>query len=464
MKTNEKAPAEGQGFHRTLGLLPATAMNMTQMCGIGPFITIPLIVAAMGGPQAIVGWVAGAILVMADGLVWAELGAALPGAGGTYLYLREAFGPRTGKLMPFLFIWTAMLFIPLTMSTGVIGLVEYLGYFLPDNIGWLAQHLIGLGITGLVVILLYRRMESIRWITTGLWIVMLAALLLVIAACFSHFNVDYAFRYPEGAWSGGRFFTGLGAALIIAAYDYMGYNTSAYMGDELRDPGRVMPRSILFSIVAMMLLYLALQIGVLGVLPWQQVANATSVGSLVVETSWGTTAAGIVTALIVIAAFASVFTGLLGGSRVPYYAARDKVFFPVFARMHRRHGFPHVALLVMGAITAAATFFNLEEIINMLVAAVVIVQSLAQIAALIVLRRNRPDMPRPYRQWLYPLPCIIAAIGWIYLYFAASALSLVLSGVWIVAGVFAFLAWARFNNAWPFGASEAAAPPARDAQ
>ncbi len=114
--------ADEPHFARALGLRGAVAVNMTQMCGIGPFVTIPLMVATMGGPQAIIGWVIGALLAMADGLVWAELGAAMPGSGGTYLYLREAFQYRSGRLMPFLFIWTAIVSIPLVLSTGVIGL------------------------------------------------------------------------------------------------------------------------------------------------------------------------------------------------------------------------------------------------------------------------------------------------------------------------------------------------------
>src|SRR3954466_4421136 len=115
---------------RGISLWSATALNMIDMIGVGPFVTIPLVVAAMGGPQAMLGWIVGAILVMADGLIWAELGAAMPGAGGTYLYFREAFQYRTGKLMPFIFVWTAMLFIPLIMSTGIIGLMKYFGYFI----------------------------------------------------------------------------------------------------------------------------------------------------------------------------------------------------------------------------------------------------------------------------------------------------------------------------------------------
>lgn len=444
--------AGGRSFRRSLGLLPATAVNMTQMCGIGPFITIPVMVATMGGPQAVFGWIVGAILAMADGLVWAELGAAMPGAGGTYIYLREAFQYRTGKLMPFLFIWTVLLIIPLTMSTGIIGLIEYLGFFFP-HLGWLASHLTGLAATALVVLLLYRRIESIGIITTALWVIMLVTVAAVIAASFSDFNAGWAFTYPPGAF-GGQFVMGLGAGLIIGIYDYMGYFTTAYMGDELRDPGRVMPRSIIISIIAMMIIYLALNIGVLGVLPWETVASAKSIASVVVEHAWGTAAAGVVTVLIIVTAFASVFAGLLGGSRVPYQAAHDKVFFAPFGRLHPRFGFPHVALLGMGIVTAIGTFFDLTEVINMLVAATVLVQALAQIAALVVLRRRQPRLERPYRQWLYPLPCIVALVGWVYVYVSGTWLSLALSGAWIVAGLIAFFIWARVNRAWPFAAPE----------
>src|SRR5881409_3009321 len=132
-------------LRRRIGVLQATAINMSQMCGIGPFITIPAMVVAFGGPQAMMGWVFGALLALCDGLVWAELGAAMPGSGGTYVYLREAFQYRTGRLMPFLFVWTAMLFIPLIMSTGVVGFVQYLGYLAPD-LGRTSGDLIGLGV------------------------------------------------------------------------------------------------------------------------------------------------------------------------------------------------------------------------------------------------------------------------------------------------------------------------------
>ncbi|MDY1548855.1 APC family permease [Luteibacter sahnii] len=451
-------PSRERAFHRSIGVFSGTAINMTQMCGIGPFITIPLMVATMGGPQAIVGWIVGALLAMADGLVWAELGAAMPGSGGTYVYLREAFQSRSGKLMPFLFIWTMLLAIPLLMSTGIIGMVEYLRFFFPGLDGW-RSHVVGVAATGVVTWLLYRRIESVRVITVALWVIMLVSIIGVAAAGFSHFDARLAFGFAPDAF-GGRFFVGLGAGLIIGVYDYLGYNTTAYIGDELRDPGRTMPRSIIISITAMMVIYLLLNISVLGVAPWREIAASTSVASLVVERSWGHGAASVMTALIIVTALASVFTGLLGGSRVPFEAARDKVFLSVFGRLHARHGFPHVALLTMGLGTAIGTFFDLTDVINMLLAATILVQSIAQVVALVVLRRRRPDMPRPYRQWLYPVPCVIALVGWVYVYVSASVLSLVLSGAWIAAGIVVFLLWARVNRAWPFAPADAPSHPA----
>ncbi len=448
MQANTTRSTRESHFHRSIGLFTGTAINMTQMCGIGPFITIPIMVATMGGPQAVVGWIVGAILAMADGMVWAELGAAMPGSGGTYVYLREAFQYRTGKLMPFLFIWTVLLTIPLLMSTGIIGMVEYLGFFFP-HLGWWPVHLISLVATGLVILLLYRRIVSIRVITIALWVIMLLSVIGVSAAGFWDFHPSYAFSYPAGAF-GGQFFVGLGAGLIIGIYDYLGYFTTAYMGDELRNPGRTMPGSIIISVIAMMFVYLVLNISVLGVAPWQEIARSQSVASLVVEHSWGHTAAAVITVLIIVTAFASVFTGLLGGSRVPFQAAHEKVFLSVFGKLHAKHGFPHVALLTMGVITAIGTFFDLAEVINMLLAATIIVQFIAQIAALVVLRKRQPQLHRPYKQWLYPVPCVVALAGWIYVYVSASMLSLILSGAWIVAGLAVFAIWARVNRSWPF--------------
>ncbi|MFI7116147.1 APC family permease [Amycolatopsis sp. NPDC049868] len=445
------------GLERKIGPLQATAINMTQMCGIGPFVTIPAMVATLGGPQAMFGWLIGAVIALADGLIWAELGAALPGAGGTYVYLREAFGVRTGRLMPFLFAWSAVLFIPLIMSTGIIGLVQYLGYLVPgvadDGGTTTLGKVIGLGIIALIVLALFRKIGEIGKLTTVLFGIMLFAALSVIVAAFTHFDGAQAFAFTPGAFSfgGGAFWAGLGAGLVIAIYDYLGYNTSAYLGGEVRDPGRTLPRSIILSILGIMSLYFLLQLGVLGSIPLEELKNATSVASTVLEQAWGTGAAKIITVFIVIAAIGSVFAGLLGGSRVPFEAARDKVFLPVFARLHPKLNLPTAGVLAMGAIAAIGSLFTLTAVINAAVTVLVIVQSLAQVAAIVVLRRRRPDLDRPYRQWLYPIPTIIALLGWVYIYFSATWLSIGLSVGWIVLGVAAFLAYAKAERVWPFG-------------
>jgi len=447
-----------QGFARALGLRAAVAVNMTQMCGIGPFVTIPLMVATVGGPQAILGWIVGALLAIADGIVWAELGAAMPGSGGSYLYLREAFQYTSGRLMPFLFVWSAIISIPLVMSTGVIGLVKYLGYYAPGMTTG-ESRVVALLVVALVVVALYRSVEAVGKLAAILWIVMLLAVGAVTAAAFTRFDPHLAFTYPEGAFRlSRRFFAGMGAGLVIAVYDYLGYNTVAYMGDELRDPGRVMPRAILYSILGMMLLYLTMNVAVLGAVPWQEIATSDSIGSVVLERAWGVGAARVFTALIVLTGFASLMAGVLGASRVPYNAARDKLFFRAFARLHPTLRFPHVALFVMAAVTAVGCFFTLTDVINVLTAVFVLVQSVAQIVALIVLRRRQPTLARPYRMVLYPLPGLVALVGWIYVYASSGFWAIVLSLGWIGAGVIAFAIWARVERTWPFGPREIREP------
>ncbi|MGF1427135.1 APC family permease [Kitasatospora sp. LaBMicrA B282] len=442
---------------------------MSQMCGIGPFVTIPLMVAAFGGPQAVVGWLAGALLALVDGLVWAELGASLPGSGGSYVYLREAFQYRTGRLMPFLFVWTAMLFIPLIMSTGVVGFVQYLGYLWPGMTGSQGD-LVGLAVVVLVTALLWRRVDGVARLTTVMWGVMLAAVGAVLLASYTHFSPGRAFGWPAHAVDLTRthFWLGFAAGLTIGIYDYLGYNTTAYLGAELKRPGRTLPRSVIHSIVGIMAIYLLLQVGVLGALDWHLMLDphsiaATSVASAVLQATWGKGAADVVTVLILVTAFASVLTGLLGGSRVPYDAARDGVFFRSYARLHRTHEFPTVGLLTMGAVTAVGFLIgrhtDLNTLINLLTTVMVIVQAFAQVLAVTVLRRRQPDLPRPYRMWCYPLPGVLAAIGWLVVYGYADRNApgyhpIEWSLAWVAAGVAAFLVWSRFERIWPFGPRE----------
>lgn len=458
------SPVTGQpssGLKKKLGLFPATTLNMSQMCGVGPFITIPTMIVIMGGPQAYLGWILGALLALCDGLVWAELGAALPGAGGTYVYLREAFGKRTGKLMPFLFIWTAMLLIPLIMSTGIIGFVQYLTWFWPD-MSQTAGNVIGLGLIWLIIGLLWRKIESVAKLGIVLWVIMLISIGSLITAALSHFHPELAFSFPEGAFdlSDSGFWLGMAGGLTIGIYDYLGYNTSAYLAGEVDQPGRVIPRSIIFSILGILAIYLLMQVGVLGVVDWHRMLDPNSaayksVASVVLSETWGATAANVVTVLILITALASVFAGLLGGSRVPYEAARDKVFFQAFAKVHARHEFPTYGLLSMGVLTSIGFMIgrlsDLTTLIQLLTTVMILVQSVAQIIALFVLRKNQPHLKRPYAMWLYPVPAVIALVGWVYIYMASNhnapgAYPIQWSLVWLLVGGGAYLLWARTHR------------------
>jgi fructoselysine transporter len=474
--TVEKPATSDPGFERRIGQFQASAMNMSQMVGIGPFITIPAMVMAFGGPQAIIGWVAGAVLALADGLIWAELGAAMPGAGGSYIYLREAFQYRTGRLVPFLFTWTAMLFIPLVMSTGVAGFVQYLTYLWPSMSSGQGD-LIGLAMCLVVAVLLWRRIESISKLTTVLWMIMIVSVACVIIASFTHFHAHDAFTYPAGAFSfsGSHFWLGFAAGLTIGLYDYAGYNTIAYLGAEIRNPGRVIPRAIVYAIGGVMVIYLLMQIGTLGVVNWKDMIDpknpaSQSVAAVVLERAWGKSVADVITVLILFTGFASVFAGLLGGSRVPYDAARDKVFFKQFGRLHPKHRFPMLSVVVLVVITALAFLLSrhldtssttppLTVLITLFTTTMVIVQSFSQIAAVTVLRRRQPGLRRPYRMWLYPLPSIVALVGWLTVYVFSDKNNPGLHPIewslaWVVLGGIAFLVWARVERVWPFGPKE----------
>lgn len=453
MSAREERRPGDSGFVRALGLLPATTVNMAQMVGIGPFITIPLMITAMGGPQALLGWIVGALLAMADGLVWAELGAAMPAAGGSYVYLREAYQYSTGRLMPFMFIWSTLLATPLIMSTGMIGMADYLNYFF--HLGATETKLLAVGLTILTVGALYRRIENIAKLTRALWVTMLITVGIVIVASMTHFRPSLAFDYPSGAFAfDSKFFAGLGAGLLIAIYDYLGYFTAAYLGDEVEDPGRVIPRSIIYSIIGVAAIYFVMNLGVLGVVPWQEAAKSSSIGTLVLQRVWGSTGAAIITVLIVVTAFASVFAGLLGGSRLPYNAARDRLFFAPFGLLHERLRFPHVALLVMGLLTAIGCFFTLDFVLKVLIAVSIVIQFIGQIGALVLLRKHQPELERPYRQWLFPIPSVIALIGWVYIFLSSGWTAIRVALVYTALGLAAYLLYARREGAWPFGPKE----------
>ncbi|HJQ21999.1 MAG TPA: APC family permease [Gemmatimonadaceae bacterium] len=451
------AEPSDQKLVRHFGLLPATALNMTNMMGAGPFITIPLLMSAMGGPQALLGWVVALVIVLCDAMVWSELGAAMPGSGGSFHYLRHAFGPaRFGRLMAFLFVWQFVLSGPLEIASGYIGFANYASYLWAEMTRAQVIGLVTL-VGALNVALLYRRIRSIARITISLWVGTLITVVAVIATGAAHFKGSVAFDFPPGAFDFSLgFFLGLGAAARIGIYDYLGYYDVCYIGDEVKDPGRVIPRSIVISTITVALIYICINLSIIGSIPWREFVpagahdEANFIVSIFMERIYGRPIAVAFTLLVLWTALGSVFALLLGYSRIPYAAAESGYFFRVFGKLHPTRAFPHVSLIVLGALSVVAGFFSLGTVIDALIVTRILVQFMGQIVGLMLLRKREPDMPRPYRMWLYPLPALVALLGWIFV-FATTEPAVIAFGVGaLVLGGVAFLVWSSRTAKWPF--------------
>lgn len=404
-------------LERKFGLLHSTALNMSNMVGIGPFITIPMIIAAMGGPQCMLGWVVGIFIAISDGMIWAELSSAMPGSGGTYVYLKNAYGRfRFGRAMPFLFVWQFILSGPLEVASGTIGVSKYLTYFW-KSMSPFEEKCAAAFIALLATALLYRRITIIARMTVVLWVGMLITVLWVIVSGLINFNPSRAFDFPPNAFRLDRsFFLGLGLAMNIAMYDYLGYYDVCYIGDEVKNPARVIPRAIIWSVVSVALIYAVMNLSFIGVIPWREAMNSNYIASDFMERIYGPWAGTLVTVMIVWTAFASIFALLLGYSRIPYAAAVDGYFFKIFGRVHPKEHFPYVSVLILGLITMGMSFVDLEHVIGTLITLRILIQFVGQIVAVSILRKTQPGFPPSFRMWLYPLPSLIALAGWLYIF------------------------------------------------
>ncbi|MGH9326380.1 MAG: APC family permease [Terriglobia bacterium] len=443
--------SSGPALRRELGLVQATALAITDMVGIGPYITIPLFLATMGGPQAMLGWLVGAVLAFCDGLVWAELGAAMPKAGGSYNYLREAFGPAgAGRWLSFLMVWQIMFSAPLSIASGSIGFADYLHYLLPRLTH--GDVLLVAAVFPLVLVaILYRRVAVIGGISVVLAGGVLAGCFWIILSGIPHFSAARLFAFPPHAFHlNWIFWAALGHATLYALYDYFGYYNVCYLAEEIRDPGRVIPRAIMGSILVVGTLYILMTSSFISVIPWQKLLASKFIASTYIEILEGATAGKAMTVLLLWIAFSSVFSLLLGYSRVPYAAAEDGNFFKAFAKLHPKGEFPYVSLITLGVIASVFSMGNLGEVIGSLIAVRVLIQYLPQTIGFFVLRARQPEMKRPFRMWFYPLPGIVSLIGWLYVLGTAARRSLMFAFAVLVIGSAAYLVRARRRGEWPF--------------
>src|SRR5256712_2049195 len=441
---------ENTGLERGLGLKEAVALNMIEIVGIGPFVVSGIVIREMGGPQALLAWFAGAVLATLDAFVWSELGAAMPKAGGTYVFLREAYGPqRWGRLMSFLFVWQTFVQAPLSVASASIGFTRYAGYLHP--LSPLEAKAVSGGLVILIVILLYRRITTIGKISVLLWVGVVGTILWLIWGGATHFSAKIAFDFPPGAFDlSWVWFAGLGSAMVSTIYSYWGYYNICHLGSEIQDPGRNIPRGIFLSVVGIAVLYLAMQTSILGVVPWREAQNSDFIASLFVERLYGQAAARFVSGMILWIAVASAFSVLLGASALAHSAAQDGNFFRVFGKVHPTKHFPHVSLLVLAGLAFLFSIsLELEQAIAGILAMRLLVQFIGQAAGVLLLRRRRGNPGRAFKMWPYSLPAGPTSVGWAWVFLQSGA-----TRGWGLAevafGGLAFLIRAREVRQWPF--------------
>ena len=453
MSASSPTSAPKPSLDRGIGMLQATSTNVISMVGVGPFLTIPFMVASMNGPHVIYAWLAGLVLALADGMVYAQLGASLPGSGGGYQYLREAFQPfGLGRMMSFLFIFQTLLVAPLSVASGAVGFADYL-QFLWTSMTPLAHNLVAAATCLATAALLWRHISGIGRLAVVMLVVVMFTVGWVIVAGLFSFSPAQAFDFPPEAYAlDGRLLRSVGATAILAMYSYGGYNQICNLGDEVKDPSRTIPRSIVLSIVLVAAVYIAMTTVIVGMIPWTEVRESRTIASLFIQRTFADPASGriagiVMTGLILFVAASSLYALVLGYSRIPYAAARDGNFFAVFGHLHSTKHFPDVSLATIALVSLPFCFFSLGQIVSWLVQVQILVQFIWQCAAVVLLRRYRPDVPQPFTMWLYPWPAVLSGALWLFIFFTGPRDGMVFSCVFLVAGLAAYALFARGRGA-----------------
>ena len=443
-------------LHRSLGLFHSTVLNMIDMIGIGPFVTLPIVMGLLGG-QFLYAWIAGALLSLIDAMIWSELGAAYPLAGGSYNFLKEAYGKHgLGKMMGFLYVWQTVIQAPLVAASAAIGFSQYLGY-LVQLTAW-EQKAVSGAVIIFITFLLYRKIDNIGKIGVLLWSGVLLTLGWIIIGGIAHGNFFQPLKDINNGFSWGQIASFVfGQACVKTIYSYLGYYNVCHLGGEIKDPGKNIPRSMFISVIGIGILYIAMNMSVSSVIPWQEIKSWNDTGknnfvvSTFIERLYGHAAANVATVMILWVALASLFAVMLGYSRVPYAAAVDGAFFKIFARLHPTKNFPYVSLLVLAAFAFVFSLtFKMKHVIDAILAMRILLQFVGQAVGIILLRKRNGTQNLPYKMPLYPLPVILAIAMWLFIFYA-TGFNIVLSFTAIFfSGMVVYFIYARLQQQWPF--------------
>ena len=447
-------------LQRSLGLFQSTVINMIDMVGIGPFVTLPIVMGLLGG-MYLYAWIAGAILSLVDAMIWSELGAAYPLAGGSYNFLKEAYGKDgMGRMMSFLYVWQTIMQAPLVAASAAIGFAQYLGYLVQLS-EW-EQKAVSASVIVVVTILLYRKIDSIGRIAVLLWTGVILTMGWIIVGGIAHGNFLQPLKdINEGfSWAHLASFA-FGQACIKSIYSYLGYYNVCHLGGEIKEPGKNIPRSMFISVIGIAILYIAMNTSVGSVISWQEVKQWQDAGvnnfvvSTFIERLYGHMAANIATIMILWVTMASLFAVMLGYSRVPYAAANDGSFFKVFARLHPTRNFPYISLLVMAAFGFVfSLLFKMSDVISGILAMRIMVQFIGQAIGVLLLRKRNGTSSLPYKMPLYPLPVILVIAMWLFIFYSTGLK--VINSFLIVfgSGLAVYFIYAKLQGQWPYQKKE----------
>jgi len=402
---------------RKINLLQASAINMIDMVGIGPFVVMPLVISYFHNGLFLWAWIFGAFTAFVDAMIWSELGAAYPLAGGTYNFLRIGYGRKWGKLMSFMFVWQTSIQAPLVVASGAIGFAQYLSYIV--DLSFWQQKLVSGALVITVFLLLYRKIETIGKISVVLWVVVILTVAWIIFSGLTHQQHSMQFM-PTGSESffSYAFWAAVGQGSVKTVYSYLGYYNVCHLGGEIKRPEKNIPASIFISIAGIATLYLLMNVSVMSVIPWQEVKpDEKHLVSIFMEHIYGPDAGVIVTVLILWIALASLFAVVLGYSRVPYAAAVDGNFFKIFSRLHPSKNFPYISLIFLcGLGFIFSLLFKLGQVIDSILAMRILIQFIGQSIGLVLLRKRSGTLNLPFKMWLYPVPVALSVFIWLFLF------------------------------------------------
>jgi len=423
---------------------------MIDMVGIGPFVVMPIVVSYFHSGLFLWAWIFGAFTALVDAMIWSELGAAYPLAGGTYNFLRIGYGDKWGKLMSFLFVWQTSIQAPLVVASGSIGFAQYLSYIIDLN--FLQQKAVSGGLVIVVFLLLYRRIETIGKISVVLWTVVVLTVFWIIISGLTHAHHSVQLFNPgETSFFQYAFWAAIGQGSVKTVYSYLGYYNVCHLGGEIKRPEKNIPVSMFISIAGITTLYLLMNISVMSVISWQEVKPGEKhLVSIFMERIHGQNAGIVVTVLILCIALASLFAIVLGYSRIPYAAALDGNFFNIFSTLHPTKNFPYISLIFLCALAFVfGLLLRLDKIIDSILAMRILTQFIAQSVGLVLLRKRLGTSGLPFKMWLYPLPVVLSICIWMFLFVSTGWFAL-------YGGLVALIGLAVFYLARKFGRNIAA--------